>query len=164
MSDFDTWRNELIFVGNIVQDSDDSIEPEEAEKRFNRYIEMLDALKGTEGPKSALAIFESIQSLDDYGAYQTAGHAAWRFGEELFCKSLIHELPRLIQKLPDWAGDFLVSIANGEGTEYDSTIHIFNRLLSDLPENEKSIIKTYISGQEQDGWLENRIGVLGKNA
>jgi len=153
-----------LYVGNIVQDSDDSIEPEEAEKRFNRYIEMLDALEGTEGSKYALAIFESIQAIDDYGAYQAAGHAAWRFGEKLFCEALIHELPRLIKTLPDWAGDFMVSIANGEGTENDSTIYAFNCLLANLPEKEKSIIKTFISEQEIDGWLDNRVGVLGGNA
>ena len=164
MSDFDKWRNELLFVGNIVQDSDESVETDEAEKRFNRYIEMLESLDGTEGFNYALSIFESIQAEDDYGAYQAAGHAAWKFGEKYFCEALIHELPRLIKTLPDWAGDFMVSIANGEDTEYESTIKTFNNIVNSLPVKERLIITQFITEQEERGWFEHRVGVLGNYA
>ena len=166
MSTFEEWRSELLFVGNIIQDSDSTVGSDEAERRFNRYIEMLDSLDGTEGPEYAQTIFESIQATDDYGAYQSAGHCAWKFGEEIFCKSLIHELPRLINEQPDWAGDFLVSIANGVGTEHQSVIDTFNSLLASLPSETQSVISKYISDEEQSesGWLINRVGVLGVNA
>lgn len=161
MSNFEEWRKELLFVGNIVQDSDDSVEGDEAERRFNRYIEMLETVTGSEGNEYALAIFESIQAEQDYGAYQTAGRAAWKYGESTFCSTLLHELPRLIRDLPDWAGDFLVSIANGEGTEYQSTINVFNHLLGQLPIEHQSVIRKYIVSQETSGWLSHRVGVLG---
>ena len=161
MNTFEDWKKELLFVGNIVQDSDDSIDGDEKSRRFNRYIEMLDSLVGNEGDEFALAVFESIQAEQDYGAYQTAGRAAWKFGESVFCSALLRQLPRLIKNLPDWAGDFLVSIANGQGTEYQSTIAVFNRLLADLPSEQQSIIREYILGEEKSGWLSNRVGVLG---
>lgn len=161
MKNFEEWKKELLFVGNIVQDSDDSVSGDESESRFNRYIEMLDSLSGNEGSDYALAIFQSIQAVDDYGAYQTAGRAAWRFGEEAFCASLLHELPRLIKDIPDWAGDFLVSIANGQNTEYQSTINLFNKLLASIPSEDQAIICAYIASEEKSGWLCNRAGVLG---
>jgi hypothetical protein len=164
MSSFDEWRKELLHVGNIVQDSDNSVSPDESEQRFNRYIEMLDLLGGTEGSEYTLAIFESIQAEHDYGAYQTACRSAWLFGEDNFCMSLIQELPRLIKTRPDWAGDFMVSIANGEGTEHESVIKTFNRHLKSVSSDKKNVILEYINEQEKNGWFEHRVGVLGCNA
>ena len=161
MDTFKIWRDKLLFVGNIVQDEDDTVPSDEAELRFNTYIEMLESITGTEGEEYALAIFESVQAIEDYGAYQTTGRAAWKFGEEVYCKALIHELPRLIKSLPYWAGDFLVSIANGKETEYESTIHTFNRLLSISSTEVKKLINDFIQSQEQSGWLEHRVDVLG---
>jgi len=159
---FQDWRNQLLLTGNIVQDEDNTISDDETELRFNTYIEMLESIDGSEGKEYALAIFESIQSINDYGAYQTAGHAVWKFGEEVYCQTLIHELPRLIEILPDWAGDFLVSIANGEDSEYESTIQTFNKLLSESTPEVKKTINGFIKKEEKsDGWLDHRVNVLG---
>ena len=163
-SKFEDWRSELLHVGNIVQDEDDSVAWDERETRFNRYVEMLDALQGTEGFEYALAVFESLQAENDYGAYQIAGRAAWRFGEVSYCKALVQELPRLVETLPDWAGDFLVSIANGEGTPDESTIFVFNHLLSELDAAARQKIDDFIHREEASGWLQERVGVLGSNA
>lgn len=160
-SQFDAWKRELLLVGNIVQDADSSIAPEEAERRFSRYIELLEALSGSEGYEYVLAILQSIQADADYGAYQTAERAAYRFGEEQFCRALLHELPRLISTLPDWAGDFLVSIANAEDTPYQSVLDSFNKLLSESDDARRSIIGDFITQEEDDGWFAHRIGVLG---
>ena len=162
-SKFEEWRAELLHVGNIVQDEDDSVGWDEREARFNRYVEMLDALHGTEGFEYALAVIESLQAENDYGAYQIAGHAAWRFGEVSYCKALVQELPRLIDTLPDWAGDFLVSIANGKDTPDESTIRVFNHLLSELDVDVKQKVDEFIRKEEASGWLRGRVGVLGSN-
>jgi hypothetical protein len=77
----------------------------------------------------ALVIVQSVQAEHDYGAYQTARRAAWRF-EQAYCAALLQELPRLINTLPDWAGDFLVGIANGAGTPHAPAITCFNTLLA----------------------------------
>ena len=158
---FDSWRAELLHVGNIVQDHDPGVSPEEASQRFNRYIEMLDSLKGDEGPEYAAAVFQSIQALHDYGAYQTAERVAWRFGEEMFCSALLAELPRLIESLPDWAGDFLVSIANAQDTPHESIISTFNTQLSASSPQIREAVRAFISQEEDDGWFSHRVGVLG---
>lgn len=96
----------------------------------------------------ALAVMESIQVEQDYGAYQIAERAAFRFGEETFCRVLIQELSRLIETLPDWAGEFLVSIANGQNTIQQSTIDNFNRQLSQSLPDVRSVIQAFITKEE----------------
>jgi hypothetical protein len=158
---FELWKAELLIVGNIVQDDDSTTPPDEAQRRFQRYCAMLDALTGTEGAQYALAIVQSVQAEHDYGAYQTANRAAWRFGETAYCTALLQELPRLIATLPDWAGDFLVGIANGEGTPHASAITCFNTLLAAAPTAHRALIAAFIAQEEDDGWLDHCPGVLG---
>ena len=158
---FELWKAELLIVGNIVQDDDTTTPPDEAQRRFQRYFAMLDALTGAEGAHYALAIVQSVQAGHDYGAYQTANRAAWRFGEMAYCAALLHELPRLIASLPDWAGDFLVGIANGAGTPHASAITCFNTLLADAPPAQQALIADFIAQEEDDGWFEHCPGVLG---
>ncbi|WP_296281273.1 hypothetical protein [Pseudoxanthomonas sp.] len=162
---FEEWRAELLHVGNIVQDGDDSIGWSERQARFNRYVEMLDALKGSEGFEYVLAVFESLKAENDYGAYQIADRAAWRFGEISYCTALINELPRLIEGLPDRAGDLVGSIANAYGTKDESIIRVFNQLLSEVSPADKHDIDGFIRQEEgPTGWLRDRAGVLGSNA
>ena len=161
---FKRWRAELLHVGDIVQDVDESVSWEEREARFNRYIEMLEALTGTEGPEYVLAVMESVQAENDYGAYQSAQRAAWRFGDNFLFRALIHELPRLIDALPEWAGELLVSIANAQDTPDESTIRNFNDLLSNSDVATKQKIDDFIRQEEVSGWLRGRVGVLGSNA
>ena len=158
---FERWKAELLIVGNIVQDDDTSTPPDEAQRRFQRYCAMLDALTGTEGAHYALAIVQSVQAGHDYGAYQTANRAAWRFGEMAYCAALLRELPRLIATLPDWAGEFLVGIANGAGTPHASAITCVNTLLAAAPPAHQALIAAFIAQEEDDGWFEHCPGVLG---
>lgn len=158
---FDRWKAELLLTGNIVQDADRCTPPAVAEQRFQRYCAMLDALTGAEGPPYALAIFQSVQAGHDYGAYQIANRAAWRFGETAYCAALLRELPRLINTLPDWAGDFLAGIANGAGTPHAPVIACFNTLLAAAPPQDRALIAAFIAQEEDDGWFEHCPGVLG---
>lgn len=158
---FELWKAELLIVGNIAQDGDTATPPDEAQRRFERYCAMLDALTGAEGAQYALAIVQSVQAEHDYGAYQTANRAAWRFGEQAYCAALLQELPRLIATLPDWAGDFLVGIANGAGTPHAPAITCFNTLLAAAPPAERALIAAFIAAEEDDGWFAHCPGVLG---
>jgi hypothetical protein len=159
---FERWKSELLLVGNIVQDADLTVPRVEAARRFDRYIELLQLLKGTEGREYALAVIESIQARYDYGAYAEALRAAWRFGEEIYCSVLIDQLPRLISGVPDRAGEVLVSIANGQGTRHQSVIRTFNRLL--VGDKNEFLIRRFIASEETGGWLSNRVGVMGKTS
>ena len=158
---FDHWKSELLELGHIIQDHDTNTPADEAERCFHRYCAMLDALTGAEGEQYALAVLQSVQVEHDYGAYQTARHAAWRFGETSYCAALLHELPRLITTLPDWAGEFLMVIANAADTRHAPVITCFNRLLAARPEAEQRQIAAFIAQEEDDGWLSHCAGLLG---
>ena len=151
---------ELMFTGNIIQDADKSIDFPERENRFNRYIELLDSVEGNEGIEAAMAIVRSIQAESDYGAYQTTQNTLGKFPSEIYIQALITELPALIQRKSDWAGELLCGLANSVETEYEEDIKIFNHSLSIASPETNAVISQYIKEQEEDGWLEHRAGVL----
>ena len=151
---------ELIATGNIVQDSDNSVPWPEREHRFNRYIELLDSVVGNEGSEVAKALIRSMQAEDDYGAYQTTQAALGRFPSTEYIEALISELPPMIQRNSEWAGELLCGLANSVGTKYESNIFTFIKKLSMSPEESKRMISEYINQEEQAGWLEHRKGVL----
>jgi hypothetical protein len=160
IDDFAAWKNELLFTGRIVQDDDDSVDPEEAHRRFLRYCEMVDQLDGSEGPEAVAALIQSVQMKNDYGAYQTTYRIMGRFPDDVFAQVFVRELPSLIERQPDWAGDFLVGIANGQGGKWDYQIAMFNGAVKSASPSVRSAIVDYVRSQELSGWFEHRVGVL----
>jgi hypothetical protein len=154
-NDFRRWREELLRVGRITQDDDDQTPEEQRVRDFERYIELVDGLDGSEGIDAVAALFESLQVRDDYGAYQGTHNALFRFPEEQYAVAFVRELPRLIFDLPDWAGDFLGQLAMSY-PEGRSRIAAFNDEVARSPEKIRSIIVDFVRGQESDGWLDGR--------
>ena len=66
-----------------------------------------------------------MQAKNDYGAYQTTQRALGRFPSAIYLQTVIDELPALIDRQPDWAGELLCGLANSVGTEYESDITDF---------------------------------------
>jgi hypothetical protein len=160
IGDFAAWRDELLFTGRIVQDGDHSVDPNEAHRRFLRYCELVEELDGSEGPEAIAALFQSVQMKHDYGAYQTTYRVMGRFPDKEFIEVFVHELPSLIERLPDWAGDFLVGVANGQGGKWDYQIGMFNDAVASSPPATRAAIVNYVRSQETSGWFEHRVGVL----
>lgn len=154
-NDFPRWREELLRVGRITQDDDDQTPEKQRVRDFELYVELVDALDGSEGIDAVAALFESLQVKDDYGAYQGTRNAVFRFPEEQYAIALVRELPRLISTQPDWAGDFLGQLAmlNPDGRRRIAT---FNDEVARSPETIRSIIVDFVRGQESDGWLDGR--------
>ena len=155
---------EILFTGNIIQDSDNSIGWPEREDRFNRYIELLNSIDGTEGIAFARAIIKSMQAESDYGAYQTTQRALGKFPSQIYIDAIVLELPNLIRKNSEWAGEILCGLANSVNTKYENDIFLFNAQLSSSDSTSYQTIISYIQEQEIEGWLEHRVGVLGANA
>ena len=158
---FEAWKSELIFTGDIVQDADDTVSHTERHARFMRYVELLDAVDGSEGIDAARAVIQSIQARDDYGAYQTTQRALGRFPPSISLQALIDELPSLIDRQRDWAGELLCGLANAVGTECEPDIEKFIGLLVKTPSSSREVITDFIAKEEKGGWLEHRVGVLG---
>ena len=160
VDDFETWKSELMFTGRIVQDDDETVDCDEAHRRFLRYIELLEQIDGTEGPEAVAALIQSVQMEHDYGAYQTTYRMFARFPDRDFFTTLVQELPALIARQPDLAGDFLVGIANGQGGKWDYQIALFNNAVAIAPAAVRQPIVDYVRSQEPKGWFSNRVGVL----
>ncbi len=160
---FAQWKSELLFTGNIVQDSDDTVSDAHRQQRFIRYTDLLEAIDGTEGIEAARAIIQSMQAKDDYGAYQTTQRALGRFPSAIYLQAVICELPALIDRQRDWAGELLCGLANSVGTKWEPDIKGFNDLLGAAPQAVQRVIKGFISREETDGWLDHRVGVLGSS-
>lgn len=163
IDEFENWKAELLFTGNIVQDGDESVSDGERQQRFMRYMDMLEAIDGREGIEVARAIVQSIQVEDDYGAYQSTEHALGRFPSEIYLQAVVDELPDLIDRQKSWAGELLCGLANSGGTEWESDIEQFNRLLKLAPTNHRERITRFIASEESAGWLKHRVNVLGKD-
>lgn len=120
----------------------------------------MDLLDGSEGPTALAALVQSIQMRHDFGAYQTTFRVMWRFPEKELMQILVQELPDLIARQPDWAGDLLVSIANGQGGKWDYQIAMFNDTVASASGPVRRAIVDYVRAQEPSGWFEHRVGVL----
>jgi hypothetical protein len=161
ITNFAAWKSELITTGRIVQDEDNSVLPDEAERRFNRYIALVDMVEGNEGINAARALLQSIQSRHDYGGYQnTMNKLLFSFPAAQTAAALVAELPRIIAELPDWAGDLVSSLTQAQGTSEQLT-QAFNTSLRSADAKTRSDILEFIRNQEKEGWLEHRQGVLG---
>jgi hypothetical protein len=158
--DLETWKTELLETGRIVQDGDNSVSPEEAERRFNRYIELVEQVNGSEGMEAIAALLQSIQVKDDYGGYQVTYRILSRFPDKQMIEVFVSELPSLIARQPDWAGDFLVGFANGKDTKWDYLLQMFNAEVASSAPAVRQPIVDYVRSQEPAGWLRRRVGVL----
>ena len=158
--DFDAWREELMFTGAIVQDGDQSVGFPEREVRFNRYVQLVDAVAGTEGLRVAAALIQSMTAREDYGAYQATQHALGRFPPSTYIAALIQELPNLIERQPDWAGELVCSLANSVGTRHEPDIAEFRSQLERAAEGTQAAIRAFLMREEESGWLEHRRGIL----
>ncbi len=157
LNDFEA---ELIACGRIVQDDDDSVRIEEAERRFNRYVELVASMSGTEGANGACVLIRSMQSVHDYGAYQrTISKLLFDFPANVVAEAVIAELPRLIRELPDWAGEVLNMLVQAQGRS-DALVSAFNLKLSGLPAEGRKAFVSFIREQERAGWPEHKLGVL----
>jgi hypothetical protein len=155
-SDFDLWRKELLLAGDIVPDEDTSVPQEEKEKRFNRYTQMVGAVRGQEGVETFIALVESLQAKDDYGAYQTTYGALGRFPPNVAATGLIASLPRLVEYQPDKAGDLLAQLADATSDKERAALTAFRDALGSAPAHAQKTIMDFIIREEDNGWLDGR--------
>jgi hypothetical protein len=161
ISDHNAWECELVATGLIVQDNDNSVSPEEAERRFNRYVALTDLVQGDEGVAVATALVRSIQVEHDYGAYQnTINKLVFSFPPEQVAEAVLTELPRLIQYCDRWAGDILSFLTRTKNLAPVLTFE-FNEALKVSTPSIQAVVLKFIRAQEVEGWLEDKRGVLG---
>jgi hypothetical protein len=156
ITDVNAWSQELLFAGNIVQDNDNSVSQEEAVRRAERYLELVDMVTGTEDNAVFLALVASLQSPHDYGAYDDTFCKIELFPEERFGLGFIESILPLLPNRSNWAGRLLRIVCRSPGR-----IAQFNAALSGAPSRIRRAVMEFISPQEQPGgWLEYDCGTL----
>jgi hypothetical protein len=150
MDDIDAWRDEILAVSNIVQDDDESVSDEEAERRFNRFIELVDAVRGDEPDDAFLTLLETLEDQADYGAYESVFQALLRFSPARRGRLVAQGVLPLLRCTPELAGDVLSQLALDE----DAAVVAFNRAIAGraAPEDLRALSE-FIAEQEQGGWL-----------
>ena len=154
--DFEMWRRELLHTGDIVQDGDKSVPQSERERRFNRYIEMLEAVSGQEGIETFIAVLDSLQAKHDYGAYQGTYGTLRRFPPGVAGQGLVAALPRLIERQPDCAGDILSQLAKSPHQESIAVLSAFKSALTAASADAQKAIMDFVIREESGGWLDGR--------
>lgn len=110
------WCKELRRNSRLVQDDDDTTPPEEAERRINRYGQLVDMVNGKETQEVFQALVDSIRVPEDYGAYEAVHNALWKFPPQKFADFFVAALPKLIRRMAkhDQVARFLCPL-NGHG-------------------------------------------------
>jgi hypothetical protein len=156
MFTFHSWREELLFYGNIVQDADESVGESEAVRRARHYGAMLNAVSGSEGVETFIALVDSLQSEEDYGVYQQTYNTPWRFSPSVAAQGLVTALPALIRRNRDLAGNVLCGFANATTGDGYGHLLAFNSALGSASAERQAAIMDFILREEDDGWLDGR--------
>ena len=146
-----SWCADVINLGDIVQDSDDSVDDEERESRFSHFIELVDGVMGDEPDDVFRCLVASIRDQDDYGAHDAVLSALLRFEPQRLGRLAAMEMPTVILRVPDFAGDLLGQLA----FRADDVVAAFNRAAASLDETQRTVIRAFVAAEEEDGWLGN---------
>lgn len=158
IADFDEWREELLFTGRIISDSDTSVMPEEAERRCHRYIELVEAARGIRSRRVLQALVDSLQVDDDYEVYERTVGLILDVPARDFGAWLIDAFPGLIERQPDRAGDLLSLMINSDRGGGAAHLSSFRLALEAAAPAIQREIRTFIKAQESSGWLEDKPG------
>jgi hypothetical protein len=104
-------------------------------------VALPDAVEGDEGDDAIRSLIDSIQAEHDYGAYQATIQAIMCFLPKHFTQGLVEALPGLIYLQPDWAGELLSLVADGE-LHNAPQIDSFNRHLSECRSSSDGLDKS----------------------
>jgi hypothetical protein len=150
--DVASWCAEVINLGDIVQDGDDSVSDEERERRFYRYVERVASVTGEEADGVFGCLLASVRDQDDYGAHETVLSAPLRFPAERRGRLAASNLADAIQRIPDFAGDLLGQFALGP----DDAVAALNDSIAALPQSQQDEILEFVACEEEgDGWLSS---------
>ncbi len=145
----DDWRKELLENSELVQDRDDTASSEEAERRFNRFVQLAEMFNGKETQLVFQTLVDSIRCPNDYGAYESVHNALWKFPPQSFAEYFVGALPKLIKRMAkhDQVARFLAPL-NGHGKR--RYLPAFVCALSGAPPADKQTILKFIRKHSEE--------------
>ena len=159
ISDFASWRTELIQKGRIPSDDKD-VDRDVAERDCLRYVELVDLVSGTEGVVAFDALLESMQVEEDYEVYETTVGALQRFPADIAGDRLFAGWRDLSKRCRFRAWDLLSLLAMG--CFQQRGIDAFNLAWARGPVEWRRELLALVLEQEKKGWLDSdeKRGVL----
>jgi hypothetical protein len=150
IDDIEAWRRELLVVCAIVQDEDESVPQEEADRRYERYLELADAVEGTEGSAAVQALISSLRVTEDYGAHQAVFGALQRFPASVLAHGTAEAAPALVEIPSDKSGQVLQLLTLlASPTDLKAFNSAFGRLAPDL----RARLSDLVLRHENEEWL-----------
>jgi hypothetical protein len=160
--DIPGWREELITCGDIVQGEDPLYEadPDRAQRRCRRYVELLEMIKGDEGAAVVEAVVASLSAKDDYGVYELTYNVLFAFPPEVLADGLMAALPGLILRHADCAGTVVVSLARAGAPDGETYLGAFNAALAEADPETREALMSFVLAEEKGGWLGDDAGLI----
>ncbi|SFT75472.1 hypothetical protein SAMN04487904_107162 [Actinopolyspora lacussalsi subsp. righensis] len=143
------WKIEIVECGEIVQDEDETVPQDEAERQWNRYVELADSVSGDEGSEAVVPIVSSLKVRYDYGAYQAAYGALERFPPADLGKGVAWAAEELTRIPYDQSGVVLVTVARSPA----GAVEAFNEAVKSVPGDVRSRLRDVVDFHESNEWL-----------
>lgn len=157
--DFDAWRQELLWTGELVQDSDTSVSEEEAGDRFDRYVALADMIDGTEGAAAVQALIASLRAEEGYGAHEAVYGALERFPSQVLVSGTVMAAADLLSIPRDHSGQVLQLLTLLASSD---DLRAFGVACCRLEPELRAGLASLIADHEADEWLadERSLGRL----
>lgn len=143
------WKVEIVECGDLVQDDDEATPPGEAERRWNRYVELADSVTGNEGPSGVAAIVSSLKAEEDYGAYQAAHSALSRFPCSDFGWGVADAARGLLSIPRDGSGNILLILTQAG----PAAVNAFNEAIQAADPDVRVSVRELVEFHESEEWL-----------
>ncbi|MER7860980.1 hypothetical protein ABTX61_17885 [Amycolatopsis japonica] len=143
------WKVEIVECGDLVQDDDDVTPQDEAERRWNRYIELADSVTGDEGSTGVAAIVASLRAEEDYGAYQSAHSALQRFPGEDLGKGVARAASDMLAIPKDNSGHVLMILTRSGPV----AVNAFNEEFGTTDSGLRNGMRQLVEFHESEEWL-----------
>ena len=151
--------SDLLFYGQIAQDGEADVVQETARWGCERYVALVEGLNGAEGPEVIRALIRSMLSPHDHGAYQATWGGLDQFRPEQVAPIVAEELPFLVGRRPDLAGELLLWFAS-ERPSREAGLRRLNADLNILEAPTRAAIASFVREQEEGGWLQGLRGLV----
>ncbi|MGW8353630.1 hypothetical protein [Streptomyces wedmorensis] len=143
------WKAEIVECGDLVQDDDEATPPEEAARRWNRYVELADSVTGEEGAEGVSVIVSSLKAEEDYGAHQAAHAALSRFPRSDLGEGVALAARGLASIPKDASGNVLLILARAGSVAVNS----FNEAIRASEPSVQGEMRALVEFHEADEWL-----------
>lgn len=135
ITDIKTWSAELVFNSSFIPDFGSLNLLQQAETRFDRYIELLEMVEGTEPPEVLHTMANSIRMDDDCGAYQITIDTFRKFMTWGYLIAFVEILAKVNFRRPDLASDLVIAMSQTMIGENYSFLQAFEHELESSKSN-----------------------------